>query len=194
MKTKEECLSESTNQGTDFTVGTVYEAMAKFANQFKIIRTTSGEEVEFDDEDYWVLRNNTLFIDKNRGIVMTTYNKSVANHTGIPIAKVILNLQGKAVIKYKDNNPLNLKKQNLEAITHQKSHFKQKIPKNNTSGYKGVSWKKEAKKYEVSIKVEGKKKHLGYEGDVHSAALMYNEAAIKYYGQDYAFLNKIERT
>lgn len=39
MKTKEECLSESTNQGADFTVGTVYEAMAKFANQFKIIRT-----------------------------------------------------------------------------------------------------------------------------------------------------------
>jgi len=103
VKTKEECLSESTNQGTDLTVGAIYEAMAKFANQFKIIRTTSGEEIEFDDEDYWVLRNNTLFMDKNRGIVMTTYNKSVANHTGIPIAKVILNLQGKAVIKHKDN-------------------------------------------------------------------------------------------
>lgn len=159
-----------------------------------MVRTTGGDEIMFDDEDYFLLRNNTLFLDKNRGIVMTTYNKMVSNHTGIPIAKLILNIEGKSIIKYKDNNPLNLKKDNLEVINHQKSHFKSKTPKNNTSGYKGVSWNRNAKAYGVSIKVEGKKKHLGYIRDVYEAALEYNRAAIKYYGENYAYLNKVERT
>jgi len=194
MKDKFKILAEVTNNGLDFSVSAAYEAMEKYAAQFRTIRTTTGEEIIYDEEDYWILRNNNLFLDSNRNIVMTTYNASVSNHTGIPIAKIILGLKGKSIIRYKDKNPLNLKKENLETISFQKAHFKNKIPKNNTSGYKGVSWNKNAKAYGVSIKVEGRKKHLGYVRDVHEAALLYNEAAKKYYGEEYAFLNDVPRT
>ena len=163
----------------------------EFARKFRRIRTTTGEELVFDDEDYEVLRNNTLFFDVQRQIVMTTGKTTKGGNVAIPIGKILLNAEGKCTVHHKDKNRLNFKRNNLELISLQKAQFKNKISKNNTSGYKGVSWNKNAKKYSAKIKVEGKNKHLGYHGSAHDAALAYNHAAVEYFGEEYALLNKI---
>ena len=47
----------------------------------------------------------------------------------------------------------------------------------HTSKYVGVSWNKEAKKWQAAIKINGKKKFLGLYHDEKEAARMYDEQA-----------------
>ena len=62
--------------------------------------------------------------------------------------------------------------------------------KNNTSGFKGVTWNKIAKKWMAQIMVEGKYKYLGVFADKEEAARAYNEAAVKLHNQ-FANINKL---
>lgn len=61
-----------------------------------------------------------------------------------------------------------------------------KLRRNNTSGFQGVSWRKP--NWQVQIRVNGKRIHVGYFADKIEAALAYNEAALMYRGPD-AYLN-----
>lgn len=62
--------------------------------------------------------------------------------------------------------------------------------KNNTSGFKGVYWSRNAKKWHASVRFKRKNFHLGYFNDKIDAAKAYNVAATKYFGK-FAFQNKI---
>lgn len=53
----------------------------------------------------------------------------------------------------------------------------------NTSGYKGVSWHKKYKCWQVKIKVSYKTIWIGRFHDVLEAATAYEEAAKKYHGE-----------
>jgi hypothetical protein len=55
----------------------------------------------------------------------------------------------------------------------------QRIPKNNTSGYKGVSYNKETNKYKSYIRVNGKQIHLGYFQTAVEGAIAYNNYIIE---------------
>ena len=56
--------------------------------------------------------------------------------------------------------------------------------------YKGIWYAKHAKKYRASITVDYKTIHLGYFHSQEEAAIAYNEAAVKYFGE-FAYLNVI---
>ena len=70
---------------------------------------------------------------------------------------------------------------NLRDITHQKNNFNKGINKNNTSGYKGVSWNKRNNKWQVEIGVNGKSIYLGYFVDIEEASDAYEKAKLKYH-------------
>ena len=55
----------------------------------------------------------------------------------------------------------------------------QRIKKNNTSGYKGVSFVKDRLKYRAYLNVEGKKVHLGYFLTAVEGAIAYNNYIIE---------------
>jgi len=59
---------------------------------------------------------------------------------------------------------------NLKDSTKSENMKNRKKNKNNTSGFNGVYWDKEAKKWRVRIMVEGKLKHIGFFEDVNAAA------------------------
>jgi hypothetical protein len=63
--------------------------------------------------------------------------------------------------------------------------------KGTTSKYRGVWFRKESKKWESVIMVNGKNKYLGRFKCEHEAATAYNKAALEAWGE-YAMLNKIE--
>ncbi|BDR66982.1 AP2 domain-containing protein [Clostridium tetani] len=56
-----------------------------------------------------------------------------------------------------------------------------KVPKHNTSGYKGIYWNKEKKKWEVRIELQGKRKFLGYFDSKEDAIKARKEAEEKYF-------------
>ena len=59
---------------------------------------------------------------------------------------------------------------------------------NNTSGFKGVSFKKGYGKYQAQIQADGVYHHLGYFDDPIEAAHAYDDAARKLHG-DFAAPN-----
>jgi hypothetical protein len=80
-----------------------------------------------------------------------------------------------------DGNPLNNRIENLRVATYSENSRNQKKRKNNTTGYKGVSFNKKYKKYTASICLDGKVKALGSFNTPEEAYEIYKEAALKYY-------------
>lgn len=75
-----------------------------------------------------------------------------------------------------DNRPANLR-----AITVSQNNQNRGIPKNNTSGIKGVCWATRQGKWKAQICINGKQTALGFFDDVEAAASAYEQAASKYH-------------
>ena len=100
------------------------------------------------------------------------------------------------VIDHINGNTLDNRKENLRFVTPQQNVFNsnRKTPKIsgiNPSGYKGVHWRNDRKKWRVSITCDGIRHDIGLYENKHEAARAYNEAARRFFGQ-YAKLNKIK--
>ena len=94
----------------------------------------------------------------------------------------------KEEIDHRDLNGLNNAWINLrEANSSQNNANRGKLI-TNTSGFKGVSWSKWANKYKAYIRINNKRKHLGYFKDLIKAAQAYDSAALQYFGE-FARLN-----
>ena len=74
---------------------------------------------------------------------------------------------------------------NLRKATYSQNQLNKKMSKNNTSGIKGVTWNKNAKKWMAITTVNGKNKNLGYFEDIELAELVVNEARNMYH-QEFA--------
>jgi hypothetical protein len=79
------------------------------------------------------------------------------------------NQDGKKCVDHIDNNRLNNSIFNLRFATHKENSQNKQIGKNNTSGYKGVSFTKSKNKWRAYIGIDGKLKHLGYFDTIEEA-------------------------
>lgn len=80
-------------------------------------------------------------------------------------------------IDHKDTDKANNIWLNLREATTKQNMQNTGIPKNNTSGYKGVAWNSNANKFKVTIQVDGKAKHLGYFSDPKEGSIVYQKVA-----------------
>ena len=62
------------------------------------------------------------------------------------------------------------RKENLRAATHAENMQNRRLNVNSRSGYRGVSWISEMKKWRAEVQLAGKKHHLGYFDDKEAAA------------------------
>lgn len=84
---------------------------------------------------------------------------------------------------------LDNRRANLRLATPSENRCNNRTPKNNTSGYRGVSWAKRTRKWHAQIKVNGRQQYLGYFASPIDAARVYNRAARELHG-DFARLNE----
>ncbi|MFH1718077.1 MAG: AP2 domain-containing protein [Planctomycetota bacterium] len=81
------------------------------------------------------------------------------------------------------------RKANLRTATHrQNSYNRIHFTKNPSSKYKGVSWKKRTKNWNVQIRYNSKSKFIGSFDNEIEAAKAYDKAAKNHHG-DFAVLN-----
>ena len=117
-----------------------------------------------------------------------------SKHTTILMHRLILERQGFKNFKQGDHinrRRLDNRRTNLRIATISQNAHNQKRPKNNTSGYKGVSWNTKDKIWRAQIGINGKVIYLGSYHSKLKAAKIYNIAAKKYH-KKYARLNHRE--
>ncbi len=79
---------------------------------------------------------------------------------------------------------------NLREATRSQNMANNVKIKNNTSGYRGVSWHKNRNKYIANIRINNRLEYLGYYATPEKAAEAYNKAATEYFGK-FARLNEL---
>lgn len=72
---------------------------------------------------------------------------------------------------------------NLRACTRRQNRRNAKLSKNNTSGFKGVSFYRRDGTYEAYIKINHRKHRIGYFKDKIEAARAYDTAALAEFGE-----------
>jgi hypothetical protein len=101
------------------------------------------------------------------------------NGTLISLASFIL---GCEMADHVDGDPLNNVRSNIRPTTYQQNAFNRKTPNNNTTGYKGVH-RTTSGKFEARIKIAGVLYNLGSFETPEKAAVAYNEAAERSFGE-----------
>jgi hypothetical protein len=91
-------------------------------------------------------------------------------------------------VDHEDGNGLNNQRSNLRIASPTQNQGNARRRKDNTSGYKGVSWYRRTNKWKAHIRVDKKLRHLGYFIDLTDAARAYDAAALEHFGE-FAHLN-----
>jgi AP2 domain len=89
-----------------------------------------------------------------------------------------------------NRNGLDNRRINLREATPSQNGANRGLPAANTSGYRGVYWNKQRRRWTAIISIAGHKKYLGHFGDPAEAARAYNRAALETWGE-FASLNPV---
>ncbi len=155
------------------------------------IQLTRGQITLVDDEDYdyltqwkWCALYNTstktYYVVRNQ-----THGEYESYDTRkmFLMHRVILQVDNSYQVDHVNHNTLDNRKENLRLATISENLRNRNKPKNNKSGYKGVSWKSRDKVWAAQIKIGGKSIYLGSYTTPEDAYDAYKKAAIELHGE-----------
>lgn len=114
--------------------------------------------------------------------VYTTIN----NKEWLYLHRYIMDAEKGKEVDHKNGNTLDNRKSNLRICNRKQQARNTSVRKNSEIAYKGVSLskdKKRNKKYRARIRINDKNIMLGRYLTAKEAAIMYDRAALKYYGE-----------
>ena len=142
-----------------------------------------------DNKDYELLIKYNWHVSKFGYVTHSTKDKF---HTTIitKMHKLIMGTKIDLLIDHINGNKLDNRRSNLRFCTKRQNCMNSKIPKNNTSGYKGVHKHIHRKRiyWRARIGTNMSRLLIGSYNTPLEAALAYDKSAIKYYGK-FARLN-----
>lgn len=156
----------------------------------KEILLTQGKVAIVDDEDF-------EYLNQWKWQYMSGYARKGRWNNGVKkfflMHRFILGLTCSYKEKEVDHingNGLDNRRCNLRVATKSQNRCNSSKPRNNTSGYKGIGWRAERKKWCVRIGINKMSIFLGHFNYLVDAIFIYNQAAIKYH-KKFAKLNTI---
>lgn len=145
------------------------------SGEYGIGYTSKGEEFYFDLEDYDLIKNYTWYVG-DKGYIKAE-NKDITLH------RLVSNAKENEIIDHIFHKKFDNRKSQLRIVTNSQNQMNRNIGKNNTSGYRGVSWHKKHKKWIAQIGIMGKLKYLGLFSHIEEAIKIRKQAEEKYFGE-----------
>lgn len=150
-----------------------------------------GHSVIIDDEDYEKVASMPWYVQygygKKKGHIYFYHSVSKPNTKkyNISLQRFLMRCQlhDGMVVDHINGNTLDNRKQNLRVCTFAENIINQKRRNDNTTGYKGVSFHVNVKKFIARISVGGNRLHLGCFDTAEEAYAAYCEASKKYHGE-----------
>lgn len=140
----------------------------------KKIPLTQGKFALVDDEDFewlsqwkWGLSNKYAARNTDKAYMHRLVNKTQ---------------KGKDT-DHINGDKLDNRRSNLRSARRAENNANTKLKKNNTSGFKGVSFDKSRGLWSVKIMVDRKTLNLGRFADKLEAASAYRDASVRYFGE-----------
>ena len=148
----------------------------------KEIRLTKNKITIVDDMDYEKL-NKYKWHTLSNGYTFYAVRKPKSGV--ILMHREIMGLTNgdKLQVDHFDDNGLNNQRSNLRICNNGQNQMNKGKQSNNTSGYKGVNYKKEKNKWQANIEFKGKLSFLGYFTTKEEAAKAYDKKAIELFGE-----------
>ena len=143
-------------------------------------------DFEIDEQDLHLVIG-VRYMAAQRGDKFYLFNRETNKY----FHRIVMGEPSGLVVDHIDGNPQNNKRDNLRVCKAAENLYSQAKPKNNKTGYKGVSLCKTTKRYKASIGYQGKCLNLGRYKTIEEAALVYNNKALELFGE-YAKLNDIK--
>lgn len=159
------------------------------------IPLTQGQFAIVDAADYaWLMQWKWFARYDTRGkrFYAMTQGKYFGQRRSVAMHRILLNVNDPKVhIDHRDGDSLNNTRENLRHATPQQNQANRHKQKNNTTGFRGVRFKKEkkyTKPWQARIGINCRVAHIGFFATAKEAALAYDQKAIEVYG-DFAQLN-----
>lgn len=157
----------------------------------KEIPLTQGKVALVDDEDYervaqikWhaVCQRRVWYAQRN------FISAKTGRRTTQRMQRFILGDCTAPHIDHRDQDGLNNQRENLRPCTFAQNFRNRGAQRNNTSGYKGVTWHPTKKRWIAAIQVDSIKRHIGNFHDPAEAARAYDAVAAEHF-KEFAVLN-----
>jgi hypothetical protein len=100
----------------------------------------------------------------------------------VRLHRFLLAPPGGIMVDHIDGAGLNNTRANLRLATNQQNQFNRPVGRNNTSGFKGVSWCQNNKAWKASMSIGGKQLYLGHYKVLEDAGEAYRVAAERHHG------------
>jgi hypothetical protein len=156
---------------------------------YQQIKLTKGKYALVDKEDFEYLNQWKWFCSTTGYAVRTALIDG--EQVRIRMHRVVANTPEDMCTDHINMNRLDNRGENLRVVDRSQNNMNRKLNKNSTTGYKGVTLRKDNGKYRAHIQKDGKKRWLGQFDTAIEAAKAYNSAAKKIFGE-YAKLNILE--
>jgi hypothetical protein len=148
----------------------------------KTIKLSNGMESIVDDDDFESLSQNKWHILRNGYARRPGKQRDKISGT-VYMHRQIMGFPNGLQVDHINGNKLDNRKCNLRLATNSQNHCNRGKQANNTSGYKGVSWHKQANKWNARIVLLGRKISLGLYNDPKDASEAYLTASKIYHGE-----------
>lgn len=154
--------------------------------EYKTLVLRNGDLVKIDEEDYenfsksnWFLSGNYVlrYLKSDDGLILQRMHRLVVG------AKM-----SDLVVDHINGDTLDNRRCNLRICSPAENAWNRRLNSNNTTGYKGVYFKKSRGMYFARIVKGGKRYASNYYFNKSIAARTYDVLAKKYFGE-YAYLN-----